>query len=153
MGFALTNNTRLKLVDLSDDTTVADGATNTQTLQPNNGEMYKVKNIWYQAPANANAGNHELYIKQQNAPNLNGVEYYALVRSDDASTVAIGRGGFYGDVAEDPADAIDQYAVMHDVIIATYDQPVDFIYENNTGINQTGTRKLYLLVEVYSEAE
>lgn len=139
----------MKLIDLSDNTQVnSGGGTNTQTLQPPQGLMYKVVDMYYSAidPVGSSANNHRLYV------NWSGRSDYGpiFISANTGANIKIQYNGFDG-TAEVPANIGDQYKVMREWLHCTYDLPIEFKYENNTDANQTGTRTLEIIVEVYAE--
>ena len=148
MGYSSNANVSKDIIDLTDDTSVGDGLTNTQILQPPEGKFYRVKYITYLCPANTNAGTHRLYIKDKDQVDTSGNDYYCLIVSAHNEVIAIGRLAFTGSTSEDPSTVPEQAKIITDTLIATYDNPVYFIYKNQTGIANAQSRKLGVTVEV-----
>jgi hypothetical protein len=150
MGIQTTNKSKLKLIDLSDNTSVASsGGTDTQTLQPNSGYIYKIVNMLVVIPAIAAAsGAHTLSFKSQNT--TSGYNIIKLSGTDGA-VMRIYQGNFYAD-SESPSGASEQFLLIHGgLLMASNDEPIDIIYKNSSDTNQTGTRTLEILVEEIPE--
>jgi len=138
----------IKFIDLSDDTTVTAGNTNTQTLQPTNGQLYRIIGINYAStdPAGSGSGNQSLSIGYQNMSDSDGI---GKITSNTGSSIYITQMQFLG-TSEAPSSAALQYDLLHSSI-CSYSQPIDFIYKNDTDVSKTGTRRLLIMVEVYKE--
>lgn len=148
MPYDREGNYTLELIDLSDDTTVAHAPTAiTNTLQPPVGFVYEVVNIDYNAPAPVgdSAGTHKVTVEYDGTS-------LALINGNHSTTIKIYQAGFSGDVGEIPGIVDDQLRIMREWLVASYDNPIDFVYTNSTDADQTGTRVLRVWVKKYREA-
>ncbi len=153
MPYDRENNYKLLMLDLSkDNTVIAATGTDTTIIQPSKGFVYELINISVDIPdpVGSTSGTHNLNITPTNFTDSNTA--YIRITSNTGSTIRINRTGFTG-TAEYPSDATDQYRLMYDgKITASYDEPVDIIYNNVTDAAQSGTRLIEILVKVYREA-
>lgn len=151
MGYFVDNNFKLKLVDLTNDDSVASGGgTNTQTLQAEAGYVYEVIFINVYIPKVGTANTHNLRIYYQNITNDSLLYCSSTFNAD----ISIGRNGiqFAGDDSELPANAREQFNIHNKMLYASNTQPIDFLYTNSTDVNQTGTRTIEVMVKEYKEA-
>lgn len=150
MAYNINQGFKLKLIDLSDDTQVnSGGGTNTQTLQPPNGKIYQVIDIYMHIPdpVGSSANAHTMDVSFQNCY-LN--ENLAYISANTGTAMYISNSGFVG-TSEQPSNAREQYLFAHHSLFCSYDQPINFLYTNNTDANQTGTRRLEIFVKEYNE--
>lgn len=152
MGYGIGRLSKYKLIDLSNDDTVAPSGEETQTLQPPQGKIYIVRLWRYYAgdPAGSGSGTHELRVKQ-------GDLYYCNIKSNTGAEVSVNVNlgdmlSFNGDNRESPSDDVGQRGMITSFIRATYDRPVSFIYYNDTDVNQAANRTLNVFVEEIAEA-
>jgi len=140
----------IKEIDLSDDTSVdASGGTNTQSLTPPIGQIYKVVDllITINTPGGTSTGSHKLQCNHLDATYF----IFSLTAAHDAAMQAYG-GQFIAGSNETPSSINQQFVLMHEgVIVASNASPVDFVYTNSTDVAQTTTRTLKLIVEVYKD--
>jgi hypothetical protein len=152
MPIAFNPHFKLKVIDLTDDTTVGPAGSNTQTLTPPAGKIYSIKYIYYNAPdpAGSGAGTHELAIERIL---VTSERRNALVKATTGNTINIGTNSLWaGDSAEYPSNANQQHDLMYrGDLICSNDYPIKFVYNNDTDVNQTGTRVLEILVKEYDE--
>lgn len=143
---------KLKLIDLSDDTSVTSaGGTNTQTLQPPQGKIYHVIYWIYLAnsPGGTANGTHQFAAYPQNIDDtINNI----YIKSEHDSYLRINNNGFNmtGNTVAYPT-SVNGGLTLQNNIWASYDQPWDFLYQNDTDVNQTGTRTLKFLVQEFNE--
>jgi len=140
----------LKMIDLSDDTTVASGGgSDTQTLQPPQGQIYKIIELSVDIPdpVGSSANYHRLSIGYQNFTDSNDIIF---IQGNFGTDIRIYNGGLGGDVVY-PADDNNQLPLKRTMIYASYTEPLDFVYTNNTDVNQTGTRKIEIMTAVYKD--
>jgi hypothetical protein len=143
---------KLKLIDLTNDDTVASGGgTNTQTLRPDKGKIYVICSVAYEAPAIALAtGEHKLEINITNGTLLD--EYGQITGTDGATFLINSKAGFIGST-EAPSGLDEQLDfIRRQQFLVNYDNYITFVYTNNSDTNQTGTRTLWLLVKEYKES-
>jgi len=142
-------NFKIKLVNLTNDTQVNAGNDNTQTLRPLAGKIYKIIYFYYYAPdpVGSAAGTHDIRIQYDLTGTKRNV---ALCKATTGNIVAIGTNSSWtGDSSEVPSTATEQHTMLYHDLWASYDFPLYFLYENDTDVNQTGTRVLEILVKEY----
>ena len=153
MGIVKSEFIGVKLIDLSDDTTIAPAGTNTQQLQPPVGQCYKLLHteVNIPDPSGSTTGDHELRCFQNGQGESTSAYWRAL--SNTGNTINTNTMG-WGVDSESPANARDMFMVLGNLIEcwATYDNPLDYKYTNDTDVNQTGTRTIKILVAVYRNA-
>jgi len=145
----------IKKIDLSDDTTVTSGGgTNTQTLQPPQGLIYKICRlmIYIPDPAGSAANDHILSAEWDNSITLQAQALFYL-KASFGNPILTSYGSFQANSTEAPGAATQQDNMITGIShnYATYDYPITFDYTNNTDVNQTGTRSLIIYVEVYKD--
>jgi len=137
----------IKVIDLSDDTQVNSGGnTNTQTLQPPTGQIYKVVGISLNTPAIGGASgthktefNYDSFIfPEGRLQGTDGANYYIAYNVFTANS-------------ELPANSSDQLNFINKILWATNDEPLKITYTNSSDANQTGTRTLVFMVAIYKE--
>lgn len=139
----------IKLIDLSDDTTVASGGgTNTQTLQPPDGQIYKIKGlkIFIPDPSGSTSNDHSLEIQ-----NINLNEIYISATSNTGSAIQIRPYAGITSTSKRPSEIEQQYPMIFEYMLCNNTNYIEFVYVNNTDVNQTGTREIYVIVEVYKD--
>jgi len=142
---------KLDVVDLTDNTQVNAAASNTQTLTPPAGKLYRVRMIHYQiaTPAGSTAGTHELIGERILVTSERPV---FTVKADFNATIFIKDLRFTGNSSELPSNEREQFLLLtNGDLIATNSFPLKFTYNNDTDANQTGNRILEILVEVLNE--
>lgn len=149
MGYSLNTYGKIKVIDLSDNTQVNATATNDQILTPNAGYLYRIRNIFYNAPdpSGSSSGTHQLDISQ-----YDGAAYkdFLQTKANTGTTCTIQYTSLRSSTNL-PTDAAAQAKIITDGIIASNSYPVRFRYTNSTDVNQTGTRYLYVFVEETAE--
>jgi len=154
LSYFINPNFRLHYVDLSDDTTVSSGGgTDTQTLRPNEGEIYVVYNTYANIPAIGGAsGDHDLEAFWKSSSGQ--LRAFKLDGTDGAVMYILGYGGGFAASTEQPSDSDDQMELMmRGGIVLSYDHYMNFVYTNDSDTNQSGTRTLKIWVKVFSEAK
>jgi hypothetical protein len=147
---------KLKQIDLTDNTTVAHApSSNTQTLQPPAGKIYEIVRIFYLAgdPAGSSAGTHSLTVTYDTTyTTYFGILYMSSTTGNDLATYF---SLLVGNSAEAPASDTIQAQLNNGVgqLLASHDYPISFIYTNSTDVDQTGTRRLVILVKEYDEVQ
>jgi hypothetical protein len=146
------HRSKLTVVDLSDNTSVAAAASNTQTLTPPAGYIYIIRAIFYNAPdpAGSAAGTHYLQIRRVL---VTADRTFAAITATTGNAVDINSSIFIGDSAELPTHEISQNLLMYQNLIASNSYPIKFFYHNATDVAQAGTRTLEILVEMIPEAD
>jgi hypothetical protein len=143
------NTFKLKVIDLTNDTTVvATTGTNSQTLQPSANRIYEIVNLyyWVDAPIGDTSGTHELEAL------WNTTRRIWRIVGNHSTTLSINEWAFGGDNSEAPSGIDNQYEMQHrGRVWASNSEPVIFKYSNKTDANQTGTRTLEILVKEYME--
>jgi hypothetical protein len=144
MGVTKIGTYRTLVIDLSDNTQVNAGNSNVQTLQPPVNKVYEVLHIFYNiaTPGGTAAGTHDITITTTNF-----AEAIIISKAAHGSTVQIKSLELVGDSLELPTTTPTQ-AMAIQSLVATYDEPVVFTYNNDTDVNQTKTRTLKILVRV-----
>ena len=137
-------------VDASSLTTVPAGSSETITVQPPSGKIWRVVGcgFWCDPPSGATSGNHQVYIYcRPSTLTIIGVK----VSSSYDKSVRIE----YGSNALESPTPSDQVAFLHSLqsVIGTYDIPFKVHYWNSTDADQTNERKIELLLEEEDEAE
>lgn len=148
MGYTQRQKLSINSVDLSDNTTVNAGANKTETLQPNAGKIYQIIGLYVSIadPSGSTSGTHELRIKYQNN------NTYIQIKATTGNIISVNQNLFTGDSAEKPSGTAQQFEIMYyGILYASYDQPLDFEYYNDTDANQTGTRTIQLIVKEVKE--
>ena len=150
MSYTVNPRGKIVGIDLSDDTAVAAAGTNTQTLTPPLGNVYQIIDIYYNAPdpAGSAAGTHELGIKQVT---VTSDRYRALIRASTGNAITVNYAGFIGDSAETPSNIREQLLFIRGQLWASNTYPMKFVYDNDTDVQQAGTRALEILVKEYGE--
>lgn len=145
------SNYKVTLVDLSDDTTVtASGGINTQTLQPPAGKIYEIMQVHYSAPGTSTSGDHNLEITFNDGAADRRIGFLETAYGNN---LKIEYSTFIAGGTKEPANAREQvHLFTGGMLIASNDHPLKFIYTNDTGVNQTGTRVLALIVREIIEA-
>ena len=139
-----------KIIDLTDDSTVNTSTTNDQTIQPPNGLMYLPTTlyIYIPDPSGSSSGTHGLYLAYD-VTDITRTGIWKIV-SNTGNSIGTYYGAFNGD-NESPSTSADQQraisGICHNWI--TYDRPVTLRYTNDTDVNQTGTRKVIIGLEVH----
>lgn len=156
MAFNHNHRFKLKLIDLSDNTTVAHAPTsNTQTLQPASGKIYEIIKIFIYIPdpAGSAAGTHELIMHHT----TDGSSVYGtfLLRATTGNSLGTYYSAFTADSAEAPGEAITQGQILNGFgdILCSYTYPIYFKYTNSTDVDQSGTRVIKVLVKEYNEGD
>jgi len=140
-------------IDLSDNTSIAPGGTNTQTLTPPAGFCYQIVGIYYSAPdpAGSGAGTHELNVYYDTA-----TEYpYQLIflQSATGSGIYIGKYASFIATTEQPTGSLQASLCYGGYIWCTNTEPILFEYDNDTDVNQTANRILRVLVKKYKQGD
>jgi len=137
-------------VDLSDDTTVAHAPTTVETLlQPPEGYAYQLImwNIRMPDPAGSAAGTHTLRCHQQGLSYIDNRLWQAV--SNTGTDIVVGRYFQIIATTDSPSQSSDQSDMMRGGCWATHAMPIIFEYTNGTDVDQSGTRKIQLLVKKY----
>lgn len=151
MGYFKDPGYKLTLVDLSDDTTIAPAGDDTQTLQAPAGKVYEIVAWVYDGPdpIGSGAGTHTL-----KAFYTTFTETYIIVQltatTGNDLNVAMSQ-GLFGDSSEAPTNIREQITVLNHNWPVSNTYTISFKYDNDTDVNQTGTRTLKILVKEYSE--
>jgi hypothetical protein len=145
---------KLKQIDLSDDTTVAASGTNTQSLTPPAGKIYRIISILYVAPdpSGSSSGTHELEWRY-NGFTQGSSGRLGFVQGNTGSGISVSSNRYVGNASE----VLSSETLQHQLITlgcmycsSTY--TIDFKYDNDTDVSQTGTRTLLIMVLEYDEA-
>jgi len=154
MGFSGTNLRRITTQAFSYTSNITAGNSTDFTLQPNQGEIYAIINMRFNAnsvPASGSGTHYFIGIYDETK-----VMYAFLCQSDHASNCRINiddKLAFTGDVAEAPSDASSQYQVITNrIITVSHDHPLIIRYVNDTDATQTNDIEGIVLIEVYGEA-
>ena len=137
----------IKLIDLSDSTSVASSGTNVQTLTPPPGFVYQIITLYCVIPAIGGAsGNHNLEIQNANLTSGN----YLKIEGTDGAIATISYNKLLAD-SENPTAEREQVMVIVNQLICNNSNPIVFTYSNDSDTAQAGTRTIELLVKVYKE--
>jgi hypothetical protein len=150
MGYTVDNNFKLKLIDLTNDDSVASGGgINTQNLRPNQGYIYQIIGIEgnHPDPVGSTAGTHSLAIRRDDGTNFFNI---AFISANTGTDIEIQRNGFIG-TAETPSNITEQYDLIYKTLFCNYTNYISFRYTNSTDVNQTGTRTLKIWVKEFKE--
>jgi len=146
------NGSKLKVIDLTQTATVNSGADDTQELKPSSGYIYIVRGIFcYIAdPSGSTSGTHDIRVFLING---GATRHTAIVcKANTGSAIGINHHNLNGDSLELPSDVgVQNDLLTKGSLMASYDYPIDFNYNNDTDANQTGTRTLKILVEEIPE--
>lgn len=149
MPYNREDNSKLELIDLSDDATVvATTGTDLQTLTPPVGFIYRVRAMYYNSvdPAGSSSGDQRLTFTWAGLTGL-----VAYVYGTFGNDIKITNGFYLNGTTEVPGAAADQKAVITGLIVSN-SLPLELEYLNKTDVNKTGTRSLEILVEKIREA-
>jgi len=146
----------LKVINLSDNTQVNSGGnTNVQTLQPPEGLIYKVIHLQYSAsdPAGSTTGTHSFYVfyDATDITDLDGDIFLIRLSGNTGTNILINYDELTGDYETPGSDQESKTFFAGRTLNASNSIPLDFKYYNNTDANQTATRQLNMIVEVYKE--
>jgi len=139
----------LDLVDLSDGTSIAAAGSDVQLLQPAKGYVYKILDIFYDAPdpAGSASGIHYLTI----LPNKMSASHKSMQTvADFGNAVKVDLYALSSNKTNYPSTTRD-FCLIMDFLLASYDQPLKFLYNNGTDVAQAGTRTLEILVKQIPE--
>ena len=142
----------IKKFDLTELDTVNAAAYKDIDLQPPEGTIYKIIDLRVHIPdgIGSSSGTHWLAGYHFGAVDYRDKLFNIL--SNFGNTIEVTTNGFGGD-SESPSTQPEQLHFMFDGCLwANYDNPFLFRYSNALDVNQTGTRKLVLLVAVCKEA-
>ncbi len=151
MPYDREGNYELKLITLTDDTTVAHAPTSiTNTLQPDVGFIYQIIEIGYTAPdpIGSGAGTHKIVGEYNGA-----YKPIFSITGTTGTAISINLSGFTGDSDETPTNIREQQILKNGgLIFASNSVPFNFTYTNSTDVDQTGTRTCIVFVKKYREA-
>jgi hypothetical protein len=155
MSIAFEPYFKLKLIDLSDNTTVASGGgTNTQTLQADVGFIYEIVKFWINIPdavgSTANTHTLDVYFDAS----FTGQSRFLRMVSTSGNAILTLNQIFSADSSEIPSGSDEQFDLLNG-IAKTYvnnTNTLKFLYTNGLDANQTGTRTIKILVKEYKEA-
>lgn len=147
------NNYKLVVISLTTDATVTHAPTTVvSTLQPPKGFVWEVISVYSQIPdpVGSAAGTHVLEIYPLNRENA--LDEFSTITSNTGSNISIRNSiGIQADT-ETPSNIAQQYEMLHNIMVASYDEPLAFSYTNSTDVDQSGTRYLVITVKEYREA-
>jgi len=140
------------LIDLTTDSSVASGGgTDTVTLQPDEGYIYKVRSIFIDIPDPAGSGANNHVLSCLLGGETASTYKHFFIASDFGNDITVyGMNGFIG-TSESPSGASEQHSIIYHDLICSNSYPLDLLYKNNTDVNQTGTRTVKFLVEEIPE--
>lgn len=132
-------------IDLSDTTQVNAAANNTQTLQPPKGFLYEIRGMAakFPDPVGSGAGSHTIFMNIAGSASIYGRLFSAT--SDFGSDISYAARYGWLATATYPSSG-DSQRQLYQTTIVSNEYPLDFLYSNNTDVNQTGNREIYLLV-------
>lgn len=150
MGLSGTSKPKLKVIDLTSSSTVAHGATGNYLVQPDEGHIWKFKQImmFIPDPVGSTAGTHSITL----APNLvadktsNGQNYFFYISSDTGTAIIMGCNEKTMGTSARPSATTDQHLQILSLIV-NHEHPLVFKYRNNTDTDQTSDIEIILWVE------
>ncbi|MBO8180781.1 MAG: hypothetical protein H0Z19_09965 [Archaeoglobus sp.] len=141
---------RIVFVDASSNTTVPAGSSETITIQPPQGKIWRIlmMNISVSPPNSSTTGTHKIVLSHSKLLQWHMVGVYEY-----NNTILFYKQVFTGTVSVTNASTPEESRALLDSIKATYDYPMQFRYYNDTDADQTNTRVIGLLIEEEDEAE
>jgi len=141
----------IKFIDLSTTDTVNSGVTETTAITPPEGQIYSLigLEVAIPDPAGSASGDHTFQLVNSSFSNLS--EYLLCVRNSGGAINAQNDAGLVGDT-EMPSGIDEQlFAILGERIWCSNSIPLNVVYENDTDVNQTGSRTMKFLFKVYKE--
>jgi len=152
-----TPHSNYERIDCSSDSSVASGGgTETMQLKPDVGFIYTVKRIalYIPDPAGSSANSHKLLCRTgaSSTAGVGSVNAVFYLSSNTGSSMKTQYGAFDA-TSEYPSGATQQHEIIagETGLMASNDQPIDFVYTNDTDVNQTATKHIYVWVEKVPE--
>lgn len=140
----------IKLVDLSDSTSIAAGNDHTVTLEPPDGECYQIIDWMYDAPDPAGSSSGSQKLEAWPMGQTSGTKNEILqVTGTFGNGIYVGDHCAFNGTSESPSAGSEQFNIIHGSLWATHEAPITFIYDNSTDVAQAGNRKLLLMVKVF----
>lgn len=152
MGMGTENRCRLELISLTTADAVAAAGEDIIQLKPDVGFLYEVIGLMARIPdpVGSGAGDHQLEIFRNGREHAND-EYITITSNTGVDIVIRDSVGFQG-TTEAPSATAQQYDMMHSVMWASNANPLDFKYDNDTDVEQSGTRNIMVYVKKWREA-
>ncbi len=150
MPVALNQNFKLRLIDLSDDTTIAHAPTSlTVQAKPAPGRVWHIVDFFYYGPdpAGSAAGAHKIEIRNTG---VSPTCYNFRLSSNSGTDIYISHVTLTG-TAGAPSTAPAASNALQRGLYASNSLPLDITYTNSTDVDQSGTRQCYLVVKEYRE--
>jgi len=144
-----TGNPRAKkftVVDIETTTTILPGATETITITPPAGKVYKILSMRYEAPPPTGATSGDHYVILYNMIKYTGIRFAStyttkiLYWHNDPSAIT--------DYKPPSAEAI---ILALNNTYGTNTKPITFFYVNATDVSQTNARIVQLVLEIFDE--
>jgi len=135
-------------LDLSSDSTVNAGSSETITSTPEPGYLYKVKSIHLNivTPGGTSSGTHRFDVKHT-SPTMT---YLTGISAHDGQLRYDFGYWRNADNTELPLTGIEQLLMLNQIVY-NHDHPLTIKYTNDTDVNQTNERSIILDVEIYRE--
>jgi hypothetical protein len=137
-----TGSEGVDIINLDDDTTVADGTADTKVVRPPTGEVYELQQIRFRYRATNGAG-----FEHTVSFGLEGTTVgYGFYASNPGTDIRYGNSTVRAaDRTQRPADSVSQLLAPRG-IRADSSTGYQIIYNNVSGADQTAPRELQLLV-------
>lgn len=148
MGISQLEFLGIRYEDLSSSTQVnSGGGVASDYVTVNAGECVKIKGVYLSIPAIGGAsGNHTLTLRYGDTSILLG----ELIGTD-GSAITITKSQFYADTENPSTESIQAEILQGGMWMGDATRKPLFRYVNNSDTNQTGTRTMKVLMEVYKQ--
>jgi len=140
---------KIVYVDATSDTTVPAGSSETITVQPPEGKIWRIKMIsygYFEPPTGATSGSHNVIFYQE----FIGLGFRIMSNYNKAISFNFLEPQQYTEL--EPSEFISDYHSILEHFAFTYNYPLRVKYENSTDADQTAKRSLLLLIEEEEEA-
>lgn len=143
------NRKKIVFVDASSNTTVPAGSSETITIQPPQGKIWRVMlfEFYVDPPQNASTGQHRLLLGLQGTYN----PFLRVYNNYNGYIYVTGNHAFTQHSTEDPDSDIAQILLLSQLKIS-HDYYLIIMYTNTTDADQTNTRKIGIHLEEEDEA-
>jgi len=144
----------IKIIDLTDDTSIASLSDDLQYVTPPSGQLYRLINATVNIPDPAGSGSGTHFIKFQ-FKNINTEFSFDndlfYVSSAHDVDIILSYGYVRTGDTKYPPDNIQQTQFLRNGITFNNANPLAFYYYNGTDVAQANSRKCNLMFEIYKE--